>query len=179
MNFRNRCRLAWSILKHSDRGSNLQAHAERELLAKLPDDPEPSGFDMNAAMRRDVLDLIFVFATQGHSGFSATFALAYFAHLAKFEPLSPLTGADDEWNEVAPGTWQNKRCSHVFKQAGTGAYDLNGYVFEEPDGARFTGTGSSKPIAFPYTPGGDPIVVKVDHDGVPILKKYRQLREPK
>lgn len=69
------------------------------------------------------------------------------------KPLSPLTGADDEWNDVGgnagePGgtIFQNRRCSRVFKDPrfhdGKLAYDIDA---PEPRAA----------ITFPYWPEQD------------------------
>lgn len=69
-----------------------------------------------------VLKMVEQFSDEGHSGYSARIAMTLFEKVAMFEPLTPLTGEDDEWNEIGGGSYQNRRCSHVFKDA-TGAYD--------------------------------------------------------
>lgn len=102
-------------------------------------------------MGNAVLDLIKAFSEQGHSGMSAGMCVSMFERLARFEPLSPLTGSDDEWNEVTEGMFQNRRCSHVFKENGV-AYDSEGKVFREPSGACFTSKDSRVEIEFPYVP---------------------------
>lgn len=65
------------------------------------------------------------------------------------KPLTPLTGGDDEWNEVGrdrDGTrcFQNRRCSSVFKNVSDGgeivAYDIDGSA------------PGRTPITFPYMP---------------------------
>ena len=155
--FLTRARLAWRILRAS-RKCNSYRHAETELAIALPD-----GDEMNEAMKADLLELVLVFSTQGHSGFSAAYARSIFKSLASFEPLTPLTGADDEWAEVAEGQWQNKRCSRVFKDADGRAYDIDAVVFEEPCGARFTSRDSRLYIEFPYTPTTE--IVKVEQEG--------------
>jgi hypothetical protein len=99
-----------------------------------------------------VMKMIEQFSEEGHSGFSASMAISMFERLARFEPLSPLTGKPDEWNEVAEGQWQNRRCSHVFKDADGRAYDMDGRIFREPDGSCFTNSNSRVYIDFPYTP---------------------------
>jgi hypothetical protein len=74
-----------------------------------------------------------------------------FRSLASFKPLGPLTGADSEWVEHAEGSYQNNRCSSVFKE-GSEVYDINGYVFVEPRGCSFTSRESKRCVKFPYTP---------------------------
>lgn len=104
--------------------------AKRELdLAgyKASDDPD----DINNWMRNDVLKLLEMFCEQGHSGSSAKYAIKLFETLANWKPLSPLTGADDEWMEVGPDVWQNKRASNVFKGEDGRAYWSDGIVWWE------------------------------------------------
>jgi hypothetical protein len=98
-----------------------------------------------------VMELIEVFAAQGHSGMSASLVRGLFNKLAAYEPLRPLTGDDSEWNEVGVGVFQNKRCSHVFKENGE-AYDSEGKIFREPSGVCYTSKDSRVNIIFPYTP---------------------------
>lgn len=143
MNIRNKIRLCWSIL--TCKTDNLYAHAAREL-------PEPDGDRMQEAMNRGLLDLILVFSTQGHSGFSASYAVSALEKLLRFEPLRPLTGEDSEWVNVGDNKWQNNRCSHVFKDNAGNAYDIYGKIFREPDGACYTNKNSRVPVTFPYTP---------------------------
>lgn len=104
--------------------------AKRELdLAgyKASDDPD----DINNWMRNDVLKLLEMFCEQGHSGSSAKYAIKLFETLANWKPLSPLTGSDDEWMEVGPDVWQNKRASNVFKGEDGRAYWSDGIVWWE------------------------------------------------
>jgi hypothetical protein len=95
--------------------------------------------------------LLEAFDGEGHSGTSAPYIISLFSKLAAFEPIGPLTGNDDEWDEVGEGVLQNKRCSHVFKENGK-AHDIEGCVFRRPDGSCFTSYDSRVPIQFPYTP---------------------------
>jgi hypothetical protein len=135
--------------------SQLIEHAKREFIALgyKPIEQEEDG--PNKWIQQAVLGLLKVFSEQGHSGSSAPFAIGYFTKLAAFEPLGPLTGASEEWHECSEGVFQNKRCSHVFKQADRfegQAYDLQGRVFREKDGSCYTGKDSMVPVVFPYTP---------------------------
>ena len=114
-----------------------------------------NGDEMNQAMADGVLQLLEVFSEQGHSGFSASFAVSLFRELASFKPITPLTGEDDEWFEISDGAFQNKRYSGLFKQADRfdgKAYDINGKVFRDPDGSTWTSSDSFVPVEFPYTP---------------------------
>jgi hypothetical protein len=113
------------------------------------------GDEMNKAMYDHLLHMVEEFAAEGHSGFSAAYAANALNKLFRFQPLRPLQGTDDEWNEIGDGVFQNKRCSRVFKQADRfegQAYDIEGIVFREPSGACFTSSDSFKPVTFPYVP---------------------------
>lgn len=104
--------------------------AKRELdLAGFKESEDPD--DINNWMRNDVLKLLEMFCEQGHSGFSANYAIKLFQTLASWKPLSPLTGEPDEWTEVGPDVWQNKRASNVFKGEDGRAYWSDGVVFWE------------------------------------------------
>lgn len=125
---------------------------------------EDSG-EYNVAMRKHLLHMVEEFSKEGHSGFSAGYAVNILEKLLKFEPLSPLTGEDSEWNDMSDSNggktcYQNNRCSRVFKDE-TGAYDINGKVYwewyEPEDGSEkfksyFTNFKSRTPVTFPYTP---------------------------
>jgi len=139
--------------------SNMTTHAERELdIIGMKDDG-----DMNGMMRKHILHMIDEFALEGHSGFSAGYAIQCLEKLLRFEPLSPLMGTDDEWTNVAEQNgfpmWQNNRCSRIFKDE-SGAYDSNGKVFWDwytgEDGEKykshFTSRDSRVYITFPYVP---------------------------
>ncbi len=139
---------------------SIYEHAERELdLIGMTDDG-----DMNGMMRKHILHMIEEFAKEGHSGFSASYAIQCLEKLLRFEPLSPLTGEDWEWVDVSEMSsrplWQNARCSHVFKDA-DGAYNSRGKVFwewytdtetGEKNKSHFTSKDSRVPVTFPYVP---------------------------
>jgi len=147
--------------------SNMMKFAESELdIIGLVDD----GDEMNGAMRKHILHMIHEFSKEGHSGFSANYAVNLLSKLLKYEPLTPLTGDDSEWMEISKemticntGTlYQNKRLSRVFKDD-NGAYDSEGKIFWEwysspdiddgkPYKTYFSCRGSRVPVTFPYTP---------------------------
>lgn len=136
--------------------SNLIDHAKAEFLAAgyIPLEQEQEE-GPNKWMQQNVLNLLEIFAAQGHSGMSASFCIGMFKTLANYEPLCALTGEDSEWNDVSlygSPSYQNKRCSHVFKDDNGVAYDINGKVFRTPDGSSYTSQNSKVYITFPYTP---------------------------
>ena len=146
--------------------SNYIKHAMTEFRAAgWVDENDKYSDEMQEAICKHVMKLLEVFDEEGHSGSSAPYAINMFSSLAKFEPIVPLTGEDWEWNDMskygAEHMWyQNKRCSHVFKDADGRAYDSSGKVFWEwytdEDGEKrkshYTGSGSRVYIEFPYTP---------------------------
>lgn len=129
--------------------SELTDYAREELKrAGFFDD----GSDYGGMLGPSVMLLVEEFAKEEHSGGSAMMAMSLFEKVARFEPLTPLTGNDDEWTEVAEGIWQNRRCPHVFKGADQRAYDLDAVIFRQPNGVCFTSSNSRRFIEFPYTP---------------------------
>jgi hypothetical protein len=137
---------------------SFESHAKEELTRAGLFDKDS---DYGGMMGEAVMKMIRVFAEERHSGFSASMAVNIFAKLAKYEPLTPLTGEDDEWTEVEPGVFQNKRCCHVFKQNGE-AYDIDGKIFRDPDGICFTSKDSRVTVTFPYTPKREYVDVPAD-----------------
>lgn len=144
--------------------SSIWSHAWSEFhAAGWADENCDISDEMQKALCHNVLELLTVFSNQGHSGTTAPYVLNLFTKLAKYEPLVPLTGEDWEWTEVSEGMYQNKRCSHVFKDVkrfGGQAYDIQAIVFYDrvvrEDGStyksHFTNGDSHQPITFPYTP---------------------------
>ena len=101
-----------------------------------------------------VLSVVKAFSGQGHSGASAGIAVAILEKVLRYEPLTPLTGEDDEWVILDYDDRmyaQNKRCPEIFKRRDGTAWNGNGKVFREPDGFMFSGKGSDVDITFPYT----------------------------
>jgi hypothetical protein len=144
---------------------SYKAHAMREFKAAgwLNED---GSFEDKAqeCICNQILELLELFSSHGHSGSTAPYAAQIFHDLALFKTIVPLNGTPDEWNEVGDGIFQNNRCSHVFKEEGRfggQAYDINAIIFWEwhvntETGERhpvyFTCGESHQPITFPYTP---------------------------
>lgn len=131
-------------------GSKLVEHAKREFELKGWLDSDDK---MQNLVCDNIIELLTVFSKQNHSGFSAAYVISNFMRLVRWEPLGSLTGEDSEWNKIEDDLWQNKRCLHVFKNPKTGeAWDTDAVVFEDPNGSRWTNSGSVKEITFPYDP---------------------------
>ena len=137
----------------------LLKYAEYEL-SRIPKDED----GMQDVMNADILAIVKMFSEQGHSGFSANYALSMLERLMRFKPISPLTGEDDEWNEISHGSWQNKRCSSVFKDVDGNAYDIDGVIVSDNGGITwFTSGRFRKNITFPYFPPTHPENVYIEY----------------
>jgi hypothetical protein len=107
--------------------SNLTDHAKYEMeLAGLFDKDS----DYDGMLGTSVMELVEVFAKQGHSGFSAARTLAIFNEVANYKPLTPIGKSADEWmnvSEMSNGPmWQNKRRGTTFsRDGGKTWYDIN------------------------------------------------------
>ena len=107
--------------------SNLVKHAKKELkLSGLFDDDS----DYDGMLGEAVLELVKVFAKQGHSGFSAHQTLRIFNEVANYRPLTPIGDSKDEWMNVSDmsnsPTWQNTRRPTTFsRDGGMTWYDID------------------------------------------------------
>jgi len=115
---------------------------------------------MQEMMNNHIIHMVEEFSKEGHSGFSANYAISILSRLLRFKPLSALTGEEDEWIEVCVGTFQNKRCSAVFKddtRYGGKPYYIEGKVFSSDGGETwFTNRDSCVVIEFPFTVPDEP-----------------------
>lgn len=113
--------------------SPLVEHAKRELRLAELDQPDA---DYGGAIATQVLALIELFASQGHSGGSAMFVLSLFDRLARFKALTPLASDPAEWIDRSEMSneplWQNRRQSSVFSRDGGQTW----YDLELPDVAQ-------------------------------------------
>lgn len=107
--------------------SNLVKHAEKELkLAGLFDKDS----DYDGMLGKAVLELVKVFAKQGHSGFSANWTLQVFNDVASYKPLTPIGKSKGEWMNVSDTAesemWQNTRRGTTFsRNGGKTWYDID------------------------------------------------------
>jgi len=141
--------------------SNLTDYAKDELKRiGMIDSGEP----YNDWATKAILDLIELFASQGHSGFTAPYVVNMFYRLAMFKPISPLTGEDDEWNDIGDGLQQNKRYSAVFKDKDGIAYNVEGKVFTDDGEVWYTSRDSRVNVTFPYVVPDKPEYVYKNKD---------------
>jgi len=117
----------------------------------------------------EILALVDKFGKSGQSGGSAPYVSAFLADVVKKlcmqEPISPVTGIDDEWGDVEAGQdktiYQNKRCSALFKENNKAHY-LDAIVWKTQKGSTWSGSAqlsNGKEIlsrqfikGFPFTP---------------------------
>lgn len=105
---------------------SLVEHAETELkIAGLFDGDS----DYEGMLGESVLELVKVFAGQGHSGYSAMMTVDLLSRLLKYEPLGPLTDNPSEWNHIdermgGPNLWQSRRNPQALSHDGGKTYYL-------------------------------------------------------
>ena len=156
---------------------SIMEWAENELRIAGYDKNDPED-DPNRWLAEGTLELLKVFTEQGHSGMSAPYAVSLFEKLAMWKPIMPLTGEDDEWNDMGDGVWQNRRNSAVFKHEDQQAYWMDGRVFwnwgsypdiddGKPFKCKFTSRDSRVYIEFPWTQPDSPEYVFVPTEDFP------------
>lgn len=129
---------------------SLLEHAKAELAIINTD-----GDEMQNMMDKNILEIVEKFGEQGHSGFSAPYAISILMRLLNWKPITPLTGTDDEWNDISEmmgrECYQNKRDGSILKDSDGRAYWLEGKVFSDDVGESwYTNSDSRVYIDFPY-----------------------------
>ena len=120
---------------------SLIEHGKLELQMAVFFDQDS---DYDGAIGKAVMELIEVFAKQGHSGMSAPYVANIFHKLANYEPLLGITGKDEEWSDVRDlgkySWYQNKRCSAIFKDGKDGRpYYIDAIVKRDQNGTCWSG----------------------------------------
>ena len=167
-----------SIREGCRQDNNLMRHA-REELERIGAFAEKGDF-YGGMTGNAVMDLISVFCAQGHSGMSANLVRQLFDKAASFKPLSPITGDDDEWNEIDDGRFQNKRLSALFKNGKDGIpHYIDAVVWKEENGScfggRVDGISSAQNVNLPFTPKTFYIDVVRDENDESHIKDRSQL----
>lgn len=146
--------------------SNMVEHAKRELDLVLNECTTEEDLKYQQLMNDSILEIVKVFAEQDHSGSSANYSINILEKLLRQSFITPLTGEDDEWNEVGTGVFQNRRESAIFKQADRfngQAYYLEGKAFSDDGGETwYTNKNSFVTVEFPLfkLPEREKIIVK-------------------
>lgn len=151
--------------------SNFILHARREfeILKQSCGDNECEK-PIILRYEKEIYDILKKVSKEGLSGGSAPYYASIISnsikHLIMFETMSPLTGEDNEWNDISDycngkKSWQNNRNSAVFKWS-NGKYTYNdAVIFKNQNGICYSGSaelpdGSSFPKlyikSFPFEP---------------------------
>lgn len=150
--------------------SNLLNYAKKEL------DVLDDGSEMQKEVNKDILDIVRVFSSQGHSGFSTSYTVRILSNLLQFRPLTPLEGTDDEWCTIEDGQKQNKRYSACFKDDDGLIYDINHFSYYDPgDHCSYFNSGLSYKVKFPYMPR-EPYVIKLPKKDMTNDEKYDYIK---
>ena len=137
---------------------NLIEHAEYELKLAGYNIREVNEItcdkDYADKIGNSALELIKIFAKQGHSGFSAQTTLKIFNRLANHKPLTDgLSDNPDEWQDMTEqngySTWQSKRNCSCFTHDMKMYYDIDdpdNNIYERDAEGNLTGYMQLKPL---------------------------------
>ena len=148
---------------------SLVQYAQSELEILMGKSEDEDGNEMQKLMNDGIVKVVEAFASEGHSGFSASYAISIISRLLNYKPLTPLTGENDEWKLLEyDGTFQNNRYFSVFKNGedNATAYDIDGRVFSDDGGHTwYCNVNSWKAVTFPYYVPDKPEYVYLDENG--------------
>ncbi len=124
--------------------SNTKSFAEREfeVLSKSWDNTNPDNEPVIIPFKEQILALCEAFGNSGQSGGSAPYTASAICsaikHLLLQAPICPITGINEEWNDVSSygdsGTnYQNNRCSALFKNSDGKVWYLDAIVWKGVD----------------------------------------------
>lgn len=120
---------------------------EMDVLSKAATDPENR--PLIEPFRNEILALCEAFGKSGQSGGSYQIVACAIADAAKKlmmqNPISPITGIDEEWVNVRDMSqedemmYQNKRCMGLFKSKSGKCWYVDAIAKKTPDGATWSG----------------------------------------
>lgn len=146
----------------------LVEYAKREL-DRIPKDKD----GIQEMINKDIIEIIEALSKQGHSGFSATYAINVLERLMRFKPLSPITEDPEEWNIIREDngiqTLQARRCSSVFMEKTLSGVmirceDIDGIIVSDNGGITWFSSGRfRKEVTLPYLPVIKPERVYIEY----------------
>lgn len=150
---------------------NLIKFSEDELNRLLLNCKSSDELNTQTAINKSILDIVKVFSDQHFTGTTASYCLEILNRLLNYKPLTPLTGADSEWEDVSQygsndTCYQNKRYPAVFKDKDGKAYDVESKIFSDDNGHTwYTSKESREYIDFPYeVPDRPKLIISANHD---------------
>jgi hypothetical protein len=129
--------------------SNTLKFAEKELDILVKSSTDPENRPLIESFIPEIIALCKKFGTSGQSGSSAPCtAKALSMAIEKLclqQPICPIMGTDDEWNDVTDMNdgepmWQNKRCSALFKYSDGNVKYLDAIVKRTQNGTCWSGS---------------------------------------
>lgn len=147
--------------------AGLVEFAEGELNLLLKSCKDSESLKTQKAVNDDILDIIKLFSSQGHSGFSAGYSLNILKRLLDYKPLSAITGDEDEWEQLnySPDlAYQNKRCPSLFRDADGKVYNVEARVFSDDNGHTWYNCKESREyVELPYEVPAKPECIIIDN----------------
>ena len=147
--------------------AGLVEFAEGELNLLLKSCKDSESLKTQKAINDDILDIIKLFSSQGHSGFSAGYSLNILKRLLDYKPLSAITGDEDEWEQLnySPDlAYQNKRCPSLFRDADGKVYNVEARIFSDDNGHTWYNCKESREyVELPYEVPAKPECVIIDN----------------
>lgn len=147
--------------------AGLVEFAEGELNLLLKSCKDSESLKTQKAVNDDILNIIKLFSSQGHSGFSAGYSLNILKRLLDYKPLSAITGDEDEWEQLnySPDlAYQNKRCPSLFRDADGKVYNVEARIFSDDNGHTWYNCKESREyIELPYEVPAKPEYVIIDN----------------
>lgn len=140
---------------------NVVEYANSELSKIVPVSDQ-----IQEVVNKDILQLVELFESQGHSESSAQYVTICLERLLRMKPLTPLTGEDSEWDEVvgSSGLYLNRRCSSVVKESDGNCYDLDSVEVSHDGGDTWSYMKEFADIVqFPYYPPTYPKKVYIEY----------------
>jgi hypothetical protein len=175
------------IRDYVEKGYDIVKEQLDTMLVKLVDDESKDRFDMQYEITNDILNIIGLFREYGFGKDEAN----KLRRLMDWKPIIPLTGSEDEWNDVSSYVGprskiqQNKVCSAVFRDNfdNSTAYYIYGRVYSDNGGHSWFTTGgkqlqSSIPVTFPFEVPDKPEYIYLNgEDSTEIITDEARIKE--